>query len=311
MLSDRGVTKSLATGNQSVDRIVWFGWYPGVAGWVEGGGRPSAARALTSASSRPDARRLGATVSEHFRCANSPKRRTCRSGRSSFISRRRMILPEKSLALGPAGDARGLGRTWKLSECWVRLSGEIGIALEPLRIDEPGLEHAGARCVLLGSLKAWVEDTRRSLRQAQLRHELKPAANIRTIAIEIHQLLWSRSWTSALYGPEASAHSILGAIWRHLSAVAADPSVTLPSLEEVFTEPAPEPEEEPPEDISSDPFPPTWKLVLQATDPLYQAFERHEIMGDPRNFAYPPEVTPDDIARAEAYTKSVASRSTR
>jgi hypothetical protein len=199
---------------------------------------------------------------EHFRCADSRKPQTCRSGRSNFISRRRMILPERSFAHGPKTSREfsrkrrvmrlGLGRTWKLSERWVMLSGEIGIALEPLGIDEPGSEHAGARCALLESLKGWVEDTRRSLRQAQLRHELKPAANIRATAIEIHQLLWSRSWTSALYGPEASARSILGAIWRHLSALAADPSVALPSLEEVFTEPAPE--DEPPEDTSSDPF---------------------------------------------------------
>jgi AcrR family transcriptional regulator len=206
-----------------------------------------------------------------------------------------------------AGDARGLPRTWKLCECWVRHSAaEVVIALEALQLDAGRAEHGGARDVILQSLRRWIEETRRSLRQAQLKHELKSAIDIRGVAIEVHRLLWSHYWSSALYGPDASAHSILGAIWRCLAAVAVEPSAALPSLEQVFS--GPPPEEEVSEETGADPCPPTWKLVLDETDPLYHAFERHEIMGDPRNFAWPPEVIPDDIARAEECRRERGSR---
>jgi hypothetical protein len=57
------------------------------------------------------------------------------------------------------------------------------------------------------------------------------------------------------------------------------------------------------ENTRSDRGLPMWKIALERTDPLYHAFERHEIMGDPRTFVYPPEVTADDIAHAEAFKK--------
>jgi AcrR family transcriptional regulator len=207
------------------------------------------------------------------------------------------------------GDACGLSRTWKICEWWVTHStGEVVVALEALQIDAGRSERGGARDVALESMRRWIDGTRRSLRQAQLRHELKPAVDIRSVAIEIHRLLWSHTWTSALYGPEASAHSVLGTIWHRLSAVAADPSGTLPPFERILSEPAIQQiQETATEESEADPFA-TWKLLLNRTDPLYHAFERHETMGDPRNFAYPPDVTPDDIARAEEFSREHGSR---
>ena len=199
---------------------------------------------------------------------------------------------------GGARDLRGLSRTWKLCENWAALSDGVGIAVEALRSHARGGEPNGARAMLLESLRGWVEETRRSLRQAQLKHELKPEVDIRAIAIEFHQLLWSSAWTSALYGPEASTRTILGAVWQRLAAIAADPSATLPPFGGILAGSVPH--EDPTEATERDRFVPTWKMLLEATDPLYQAFERHEIMDDPRTFLHPPEITPEDIARAEA-----------
>jgi AcrR family transcriptional regulator len=201
-----------------------------------------------------------------------------------------------------AGDARGLSRTWKLCEGWVRPTDGVDVVLGALLVDADCSKHQGARAMVVESLRGWVEETRRSLRQAQLKHELESEVDIRAVALEVHQLLWSRSWTSALLGPEAAARTILNGIRERLCAIAVDPTATLPPPSEILAAPAPE-DEDSMEDTRLDLAPTTWRMVLERTDPLFHAFERHEIMGDPRTFVYPPEVTPDDIARAGAFKK--------
>ena len=97
-----------------------------------------------------------------------------------------------------AGDARGLMRTWKLSEGWVGLTDGVHVVLDALLLKADSPEHQGERQAVIEKLRAWIEETRRSLRQAQLKHELKPEVDVREVAMHVHQLLWSRSWTSAL-----------------------------------------------------------------------------------------------------------------
>lgn len=196
-----------------------------------------------------------------------------------------------------AGDACGLRRTWKLCEAWIGLRDGIGLSLEVLRADATGPKQGHAREMFVESIRNWVEQTRRSLGQAQIMHEIKAGIDLRALAIEIHQCVWSRSWISAAWGPKTAACSILDSLWHRLSAVAADPAASLPPRSVTLVA-RPPVEEEP-----ADPNPPTWKMALEPSDPLYQAFYRHDLMGDPRTFCYPPEVTPDDIARAEACEK--------
>lgn len=209
-----------------------------------------------------------------------------------------------------AGDARGLQRTWKLCEQWMRLPDQVDVVLESLVVEAPTTLHQVAREAALTSMRHWVDETRRSLRHAQVKHELKPGVDIRAVAVEIHQLLWGRGWTSALYGVETAAAEILRAAWHRLSAIAVDPCVALPPQSEIVAPPAAEAAEaqEEIEDATTYEWDATWKLLLERTDPLYHAFRRHADMGDRRTFISPPAVTDEDIAEAEKVKAKTAQR---
>src|SRR5919106_3621656 len=128
-----------------------------------------------------------------------------------------------------AGEALGLSRAWKLCQQWVRMTDQVDVVLEALVIDpRHNAQEQGARAAVLESLAHWVDETHRSLRQAQLKHELKPRIDIRAVALEVHRLLWSRGWSSALCGSEAAASGILNGVLQRLSAIAIDPAATLP-----------------------------------------------------------------------------------
>jgi AcrR family transcriptional regulator len=213
-----------------------------------------------------------------------------------------------------AGEARGLARAWKLCQQWVRMTDQIDVVLEALVIDPRNdAQEQGARAAVLERLAHWVDETHRSLRQAQLKHELQPRIDIRAVALEVHRLLWSRGWSSALCGSEAAASGILNGVLQRLSGIAIDPAATLPPASEIALLPAAAEVEEN-EDREDIRFDQTWKMFLEKTDPQYHAFLRHEIMGDPRTFVRPPDVTPEDEARAEEFAKKhgrTVSRSAR
>ena len=137
--------------------------------------------------------------------------------------------------------------------------------------------------------------------------EIDARIDVGAVALELHQLLWSQSWTAPVQGREAAARAILHSVWQRLSAMAIDPTATLPAPSEIFV-PRAAAEDDDMEDIRSDQGLPTWKMALERTDPLYYAFLRHEIMGDPRTFVSPPEVTEDDRARAERFKNGNGSK---
>ncbi|HZA13409.1 MAG TPA: hypothetical protein VE618_02885, partial [Myxococcaceae bacterium] len=126
------------------------------------------------------------------------------------------------------------------------------------------------------------------------------------VALEVHRLLWSRGWSAALCGPEAAATGILNGAWQRLRAIALDPTASLPPASEIAVSPAVAEEND---DLGEIRLDQTWKLLLERTDPLYHAFVRHEIMGDPRTFIRPPEVTREDEALAEDFAKKHAQTS--
>lgn len=205
-----------------------------------------------------------------------------------------------------AGKALGLRRTWKLCEGWMRLPGHVDLVFEALLADAHSPPQQGARATVLASLKAWIEETRRSLRQAQLRAELRPNVDVRAVALELHQLVWGRGWTAALCGPGAAADGILRAVWHRLSAVAADPTATLPLESEIAAPIAAAEEEDERVDVGTNLPLDTWRMALEPSDPLYQAFLRHEIMGDPRAFTSQAAVTEQDKEAAERFRKKEA-----
>ena len=202
-----------------------------------------------------------------------------------------------------AGDARGLRRTWKLCELWIGVSDGVHVVLEAIPVEADRSEHPTARAAVVERLRRWINETRRSLAQAQLQHELNCDADIHGAAVEIHQLLWSQPWTAAVQGREAAKRGTLRAIWQRLAAIAIDPAATLPPSPEVVPARASKDDDEYEMlDLRSDHGLPTWTM-LERTDPLYYAFLRHEIMGDPRTFIRPPEVNDQDRARAEEFAR--------
>ena len=176
-------------------------------------------------------------------------------------------------------DARGLARTLKLCRRWVALAATDPIPFEAIRLEARRDGHDGVRGLFLRVLEVWMDETHRSLQQARLMKELKADVDLRAIAIELHRLVWSQGWTSALYGADASAHGVLRSIWNRLRDIAADPDRVLPPLESILgsddhLEPEPDLEAHYGGAI------PTWRIVLTPDDPLFQAFLRHETMGD-------------------------------
>ena len=207
-----------------------------------------------------------------------------------------------------AGEVRGLSRAWKLCEQWVRRADQVDVVLQALVSDPRTAQEQAARAAVLESLAHWVDETVRSLRQAQLMQELKPDTGIRAVALELHRLLWSRGWSAALCGPEAAATGILNGARQRLSAIALDPAASLPPASEIAVSPAVAEEKD---DLGEIRLDQTWRLLLEKTDPLYHAFVRHEIMGDPRTFIRPPDVTKEDEARAEEFARKHARTSSR
>jgi hypothetical protein len=151
---------------------------------------------------------------------------------------------------------------------------------------------------MLEVISGWIDETTRALRQAQIRAELREGVDLRRLAVEVHRLLWSCGWSGALYGREASASAILDSIWQRLSEVALDSGTSLPPRAATLP-PLPEPPRAARD--PRDPNVPTWRVLLTPDDPLYQAFERHEIMGDPHDFLRPPEVLPVDVLESTRY----------
>jgi hypothetical protein len=206
---------------------------------------------------------------------------------------------ELSVALHRAADgALGLMRTWKLSECWVglpdaRLIGGAGNAVR---------SPAGLRdCVsaaLIELMQGWVDETVRSIEQARLRGELKRDVDIEATGVNVHRLLWSHSWSAAVCGAQESAQGILTTVWQLLYVIAANPATTLPPRPRAIE--APRPSRSSASRFGNGP-PPDWTWALERSDPRYYAFERHEIMGEPRSFLHPPEVLAEDVQAAERY----------
>lgn len=202
-----------------------------------------------------------------------------------------------------AGDARGLRRTWKLCEAWIAISDGVHVVLEAVPVDADRSEHPTARAAVVERLRRWISETCRSLLQAQLQHEVTRDADVRAAAVEIHQLLWSQPWNAAVQGRGAAKRATLRAIWQRLAAIAIDPGATLPPSSQIVPARAVKDDDvyEMEENRAHENFE-TWHM-LERTDPLYYAFLRHQIMGDPRYFTCPPEVTDEDRARADEFAK--------
>jgi AcrR family transcriptional regulator len=195
-----------------------------------------------------------------------------------------------------ARGALGLARTWSLCQSWIGLPDAGLIPLVAGTPRSPGEEREVGRATLLELMDGWISETLRSLRQAELRGELKQNVDLRASALDLHRTVWSHSWSSPLLGAAASANGILAACWHQLSLIAVgeahlpprpSPSTVLPLADR-------EPELDPADE-------PAWTYLLERTEPLFHAFLRHEIMGDPRTFFRPPEVLPQDEAEAERY----------
>jgi AcrR family transcriptional regulator len=200
-------------------------------------------------------------------------------------------------SLDASGRERlGLARTWCLCQCWVALPDAGLIAVVASGPPAPSEERDVGRATLLELMDEWIEETVRSLRQAQHRGELKQEVDPRVAALDLHRLLWSHSWSSRLFGFDASAGAVLAAAWRQLSLIAAGeehlPPRPSPRVAPSRVEPPPDFE---PEDL------PLWVSLLERGDPLFHAFLRHEIMDDPRSFLHPPKVLPEDEREAERY----------
>lgn len=201
-------------------------------------------------------------------------------------------------------DKRGLPLTLELCQRWARLLEVEPIPWEALRLESNLPGHDSARGMFLTVLGEWVDLTTRSLQQARVLHQLKNGVDLWATAIELHRLLWSSDWVSALYGGQSAKRRILQSLWEHLANIARDPASCLPTLDalmagtEQLNVERPVRRELSPEVASAMP---TWRLFLSAADPLFHAFERHELLGDSRTFLHRPEVLPEDEEKAKAY----------
>ena len=208
-----------------------------------------------------------------------------------------------------AADARGLARTLRLCRSWVGVPDVPLIAAEAARLDTrwPGLERT--RAMFLSALGGWVDLTHQSLRQAKATGEVVREIDAHALAIELHQLVWSHGWTTSLVGADASARGILQSVWDRLHAVSGS-AHSLPALGAFLDVRSRRRETAPPQHRASSSDDPMWKTLLTPDDPLFQALDRHELMGNPKSLIDLPEILPEDIAAAkvEALRMGVSSQ---
>lgn len=193
----------------------------------------------------------------------------------------------------------GLERLWLGAQHW--------IAVPETPVICSVNQNTAAIALLASGMKRWIGETRRGFRQAQLRGEVSDELHPFTAAIELHGLLWSHGWTAATFGAELCDEQRRRIARRYLERLARVPfgGCFSPSdrsaleLEDPFETTATA-------DVAPDE--PIWRWTLEPTDPQYHAYERHELLGDPRPVGCPPEVLPRDVAAAESVRLKLSLR---